>query len=133
MARLHQAGCLQSRNRLADYRSTDALGMHDRGLGRQLVAALDQPVTDLLGEFPNQLLSEDAELATGARLRCQVVPSVYFPEKLRPLSAPSGSPITIVIEASPAFYPGTRHAGSRLLYSKFNREESSCAAYRFSL
>ncbi|MDT4827323.1 hypothetical protein FQZ97_606660 [compost metagenome] len=69
----HQPGGLQPRNGLAHHGAAHALGLHDGGLGGQLLAALDHAALDLLGELGHQLLRQAAMLAARALLGAWVV------------------------------------------------------------
>ena len=62
MARFHQAGGLQVRNRLAHDGPADALNAHDFRLGRQLVARFVLAVEDALGDVRDHALGQIAVL-----------------------------------------------------------------------
>jgi len=68
----HQPRGLQPRDRLAHHGAADALCLHDGRLGRQLVATLDHPITNLLRQFGDQLLGKTAMFAAGTRLSALV-------------------------------------------------------------
>lgn len=62
VAGFHLPRRLQAGNGLAHHRAADPMGIHDRRLGRQLVAALELTITDLLGQDRDQFLGKTAAL-----------------------------------------------------------------------
>ena len=83
VAGFHLTGGLQTGNRLADHGAADAMGFHDRRLGGQLVATLEQAITDLLAQHRHQFLGEAAALAGEARGVDQLFHGLHLVSKIR--------------------------------------------------
>ncbi|MDT4857949.1 hypothetical protein FQZ97_923950 [compost metagenome] len=111
VASLHQAGGLQARQRLAHHGTADALLFHDRRLGRQLVAALDHPVTDLLGQLSHQFLGQATVLPASARWGVLII----HIDGLSRLTARPPSYLSKLYDDTPLHADGVRNRGARRL------------------